>query len=76
MVWSIMKIKFGEWIFNYRELSILYWNEACCQGVDRRYMQMKGCFGKPIENMKPGERYRVGFRGFGKIYLAKVDTIV
>ena len=39
-------------------------------------VKMKGCFGKPKENMKPGERYRVGFRGFGKIYLAKVDTIV
>ena len=28
------------------------------------------------ENMKPGERYRVGFRGFGKIYLAKIDSVV
>ena len=39
-------------------------------------VKMKGCFGKPIENMKPGERYKVGLRGFGKIYLAKVDGVV
>lgn len=39
-------------------------------------VKMKGCFGKPVETMNPGERYRVGFRGFGKIYLAKVDGVV
>lgn len=42
----------------------------------RIMVKMSGCFGKPMENMKPGERYRVGFRGFGKIYLAKIDSVV
>ncbi len=39
-------------------------------------IKMQGCFGKPKENMKPGDRFKVGFRGFGKIYLAKVDEVV
>ena len=37
---------------------------------------MQGCFGKPKDIMSPGDRYKVGFRGFGKIYLAKVDGVV
>lgn len=36
---------------------------------------VKGSFGKPVELMKPGERYKIGYRGFGKIYLAKVDML-
>lgn len=39
-------------------------------------IKMQGCFGKPKEIMKPGDRFKVGFRGFGKIYLAKVDEVV
>ena len=38
-------------------------------------VKMKGCFGKPTEVMRPGDRYKVGFRGFGKIYLAKTDGV-
>lgn len=38
-------------------------------------VKMSGCFGKPKEIMKPGDRYKVGFRGFGKIYLCKVDNL-
>lgn len=36
---------------------------------------VKGSFGKPVEIMKPGERYKIGYRGFGKVYLAKVDML-
>ena len=36
---------------------------------------VKGSFGKPVEIMRPGERYKIGYRGLGKIYLAKVDVI-
>ena len=39
-------------------------------------IKMQGCFGKPKDIMSPGDRYKVGFRGFGKIYLAKVDGVV
>ena len=36
---------------------------------------VKGSFGKPSEVMYPGDRFRIGYRGFGKIYLAKVDML-
>ena len=36
---------------------------------------VKGSFGKPSEIMHPGDTYKIGYRGFGKIYLAKVDAI-
>ena len=36
---------------------------------------VKGAFGKPTELMKPGDRFRIGFRGFGKVYLAQTDMI-
>ena len=39
------------------------------------YVVVKGSFGKPEATVKPGERYNVGIRGFGKIYLEKVDSL-
>ena len=39
------------------------------------YVVVKGSFGKPGATVNPGDRYDVGYRGFGKIYLSKVDTI-
>lgn len=39
------------------------------------YIVAKGFFGKPEATVKPGERYNVGIRGFGKIYLEKVDSL-
>ena len=36
---------------------------------------VKGSFGKPVEVMNGGDRYKIGYRGFGKIYLAKVDAL-
>ena len=39
------------------------------------YIVAKGFFGKPEATVKPGERYNVGTRGFGKIYLEKVDSL-
>ena len=39
------------------------------------YIVAKGFFGKPEAIVKPGERYNVGIRRFGKIYLEKVDSL-
>jgi len=39
------------------------------------YIVAKGFFGRPEAIVKPGERYNVGIRGFGKIYLEKVDSL-
>jgi len=39
-------------------------------------VKMGGCFGKPTQIINPGENYKVEVRGFGKIYMAKVDAIV
>ena len=36
---------------------------------------VKGSFGKPVETMQAGDKYKIGYRGFGKIYLAKVDML-
>ena len=36
---------------------------------------MGGGFGKPRTMAKPGDRFEVGFRGFGKVYIAKVDAL-
>ena len=36
---------------------------------------VKGSFGQPTEIMHPGDRYKIAYRGFGKVYLAKVDAI-
>ena len=36
---------------------------------------MGGGFGKPKTLAKPGDRFEVGFRGFGKVYIAKVDAL-
>lgn len=37
---------------------------------------VKGSFGKPVEIMSPGDKYKIGYRGFGKIYLTKVDALM
>ena len=37
---------------------------------------VKGSFGKPKEIMSPGDKYKIGYRGFGKIYLTKVDVLM
>jgi hypothetical protein len=36
---------------------------------------VKGSFGKPKATVNPGDRYNVGYRGFEKVYLEKVDMI-
>jgi hypothetical protein len=36
---------------------------------------VKGWFGKPETTVNPGDKYNVGYRGFGKIYLEKVDLL-
>ena len=36
---------------------------------------VKGSFGQPVQIMSPGDNFKIGYRGFGKIYLAKVDAI-
>lgn len=46
-----------------------------CKEPMNIYVVVKGSFGKPEATVKPGDRYDVGYRGFGKIYLSKVDTI-
>ena len=37
---------------------------------------VKGSFGKPVETMAPGDKYKIGYRGFGKIYLSKIDVLM
>lgn len=37
---------------------------------------VKGSFGSPSATMVPGDRFKIGYRGFGKIYLAKVDVLM
>lgn len=37
---------------------------------------VKGSFGKPVEVMTPGDKYKIGYRGFGTIYLEKVDMLL
>ncbi len=46
-----------------------------CEEPRNIYVVVKGSFGKPQTIVNPGDRYDVGYRGFGKIYLSKVDTI-
>ncbi|MDR1328052.1 MAG: hypothetical protein LBK23_00415 [Oscillospiraceae bacterium] len=36
---------------------------------------VKGSFGKPTATVNPGDKYNVGYRGFGKVYLEKVDML-
>jgi hypothetical protein len=57
----------------------------CRQGETLRYeldqpreiqVVVHGSFGKPSIMASPGDRLEVGYRGFGKIFLAKVDQIV
>lgn len=47
---------------------------ACEKPIDI-YVVVKGSFGKPEVTAKPGDRFDVGYRAFGKIYLSKVDEI-
>lgn len=37
---------------------------------------VKGSFGKPEISVRPGDKCNVGYRGFGKLYIEKVDAIV
>ena len=37
---------------------------------------MQCCFGSPEMDVNPGDKIKVSFRGFGKIFLAKVDEII
>ncbi len=46
-----------------------------CEESRKIYIVVKGSFGQPETTVNPGDRYDVGYRGFGKIYLSKVDTI-
>jgi hypothetical protein len=36
---------------------------------------VKGSFGKPTTKVNPGDKYNVGYRGIGKVYLEKVDLL-
>ena len=36
---------------------------------------VKGAFGKPVAVMSPGDKYKIGYRALGKVYLAKVDFL-
>lgn len=38
-------------------------------------IKMGGGFGKPKTIAKPGDRFEVGFRALGKVYIAKVDHL-
>lgn len=46
-----------------------------CSEPTNIYVVVKGSFGKPEAIANPGDRFDVGYRGFGKIYLSKVDVI-
>lgn len=39
-------------------------------------VKMQNAFGKPSITIKPGKKYKVDFRGFGKVYIKEVDKIV
>ena len=47
-----------------------------CNSAMTISVKMQNCFGKPSQLVNPGDNYKVEFRGFGKIYLAKVDSII
>ena len=38
-------------------------------------VKMSGCFGKPMVDVKPGEKYQVSLRGFGSVAVQKVSQI-
>ena len=38
-------------------------------------IKVSGGFGKPTIWAQPGDRFEVGYRGFGKVYIAKVDVV-
>ena len=39
-------------------------------------IKMSGCFGKPSILVNPGDRLQVGLRGFGAVYVSKVDSLI
>ncbi len=47
-----------------------------CHEPMRIEVKCSGFFGKPSATISPGERYKVETRGFGTIYLSKVDSII
>lgn len=46
-----------------------------CSKPTNIYVVVKGSFGKPEAIASPGDKFDVGYRGVGKIYLSKVDVI-
>ena len=38
-------------------------------------VKVGGGFGKPSIEAAPGDRFEVGFRGFGKVFISKVDVL-
>jgi len=38
-------------------------------------VKVGGGFGKPTIWAQPGDRFEVGYRGFGKVFIAKVDVV-
>lgn len=47
-----------------------------CTGPMDIQVAVKGSFGRPGISVQPGDKCNVGYRGFGKIYIEKVDAIV
>jgi hypothetical protein len=39
-------------------------------------IRVGGAFGRPSTIVNPGDRYKVAYRGFGKIFLSKVENLV
>lgn len=46
-----------------------------CNTAIHIYAVVKGAFGKPDIIANPGDKFDIGYRGFGKIYISKVDEI-
>ncbi|MBR6341189.1 MAG: hypothetical protein IKR64_04735 [Treponema sp.] len=47
-----------------------------CESSMKIKVKMQCCFGSPEMDVNPGDKIKVSFRGFGKIFLAKVDEII
>ena len=39
-------------------------------------VRVGGFFGKPTVIISPGDRYKIEWRGLGKIYISKVESLV